>query len=159
MGNTLDAYADLFAEPVHPHTHGEHLPDLRPEVSCNGSSPHAWGTRHLIHPDSGTGRFIPTRMGNTSCRPACRPRPPVHPHTHGEHHAIWSPDTSSAGSSPHAWGTLFILLPIERKFLLPVGEKTPHVERTPLFAKRNDQRPGVRFRILHDHSHIRAEKR
>ena len=91
--------------PVHPHASGEHGPCCRKHGSSRGSSPREWGT--LRRPAFGRRgcRFIPTRVGNTACRPfRSRPRP-VHPHASGEHDEPKSAPTEAVGSSPREWGT------------------------------------------------------
>src|SRR5213080_3008944 len=93
---------------VHPHMRGEHSWTRYGSVPMRCSSPHAWGTRagflqRLIVP-----RFIPTCVGNTpfSAR-AVRVRK-VHPHMRGEHMVTREPESKMPGSSPHAWGTLYL---------------------------------------------------
>ena len=65
MGNTPRAGEPGRRVSVHPHTHGEHVPEDLVIGDWVGSSPHAWGTR--------------TAVDNTG------EEHPVHPHTHGEH--------------------------------------------------------------------------
>ena len=70
-----------------------------------GSSPHAWETRSRPLRRSPPRRFIPTCVGNSAQVLFCEVRSPVHPHMRGE---LMTPSCSrltSAGSSPHAWGT------------------------------------------------------
>ena len=97
----------------------------------DGSSPHAWGTRAPPPAPGGGGRFIPTRMGNTRRLPVTLPRAAVHPHTHGEHNLGPLAPGVADGSSPHAWGTLFILLPLERNYFLCLCNKALHCKRPP----------------------------
>ena len=94
---------------VHPHTRGEHGPQLGCNRGCHGSPPHAWGTfcpsgLRLI-----AGRFTPTRVGNMSARVHQSPKPTVHPHTRGEHSLQQFRVFMVIGSPPHAWGTYGIL--------------------------------------------------
>ncbi len=159
MGNTRVLPLIVLVSPVHPHTHGEHSRAAARKSICAGSSPHAWGTLSSWSPHLVRLRFIPTRMGNTSWSSSQSSDFSVHPHTHGEHAEQLDKSTIPVGSSPHAWGTLFTLLPREGNFLLPVSGKMAHAECTPLSAIRNVQRLEVWSRILHDHSHIRVEKR
>jgi len=91
--------------PVHPHTHGEHQVRVLHTDTCDGSSPHAWGTHDLLPVPDQFPRFIPTRMGNTPPQRLVTGARSVHPHTHGEHEPMPSVRYSTIGSSPHAWGT------------------------------------------------------
>ena len=50
------------------------------------------------------GRFIPTRVGNTSQALEIIAPVAVHPHACGEYQAVDSPISSSTGSSPRVWG-------------------------------------------------------
>ena len=50
MGNTKLLEGGEIITTVHPHTHGEHLPQNYQTVPYYGSSPHAWGTRQAIEP-------------------------------------------------------------------------------------------------------------
>ncbi len=105
MGNTLRCSPPVLQAPVHPHTHGEHLPPVCFPCVLNGSSPHAWGTLLRLSFCGDKPRFIPTRMGNTASGFAPCPERTVHPHTHGEHGATPANSARIVGSSPHAWGT------------------------------------------------------
>jgi len=105
MGNTLSGTPVPGRSAVHPHTHGEHACESTDTHMCDGSSPHAWGTRSLTHQKRIKTRFIPTRMGNTSGRRGWITGLPVHPHTHGEHGEDILNAVTGFGSSPHAWGT------------------------------------------------------
>ena len=84
---------------------GEHKDCRNVEVYASGSSPRAWGTlpHRLQLPEPL--RFIPTCVGNTSCRPGGRSTAAVHPHVRGEHGFAASGCVSFFGSSPRAWGT------------------------------------------------------
>ena len=105
MGNTLLPGWSGSQGSVHPHTHGEHACSAIHPTPFLGSSPHAWGTHMKFEIGYDTGRFIPTRMGNTVFGRGHPHVFPVHPHTHGEHLAPVRVGTSACGSSPHAWGT------------------------------------------------------
>ena len=76
-----------------------------PDAVTVGSSPHAWGTHPGTCAGCRNGRFIPTRMGNTTTWRSTRCGFPVHPHTHGEHKRFVIIIHFNTGSSPHAWGT------------------------------------------------------
>jgi len=109
MGNTFKIAPRPFGAPVHPHTHGEHLPARAYNLHANGSSPHAWGTRFSFSIMLLPQRFIPTRMGNTGSQSHRTTWRTVHPHTHGEHVTLLSFIHPLFGSSPHAWGTLCLV--------------------------------------------------
>ena len=50
-------------------------------------------------------RFIPTRVGNTSCAGLGDHEGAVHPHACGEHSVFIKPSNPQSGSSPRVWGT------------------------------------------------------
>ena len=105
VGNTgRPCYAGLDLS-VHPHACGEHSYAPRFSRHRTGSSPRMWGT--LLDPfmGSGTTRFIPTHVGNTSNVLPFRIYYPVHPHACGEHQLPAGPVMGRAGSSPRMWGT------------------------------------------------------
>jgi len=106
MGNTSAPCMWDLTSPVHPHTHGEHLPRKYHLDGSPGSSPHAWGTHGESFEEEKILRFIPTRMGNTYKTVDCIDYISVHPHTHGEHFVMSFFPLLKTGSSPHAWGTL-----------------------------------------------------
>ena len=85
VGNTLPRTRPARPTTVHPHARGEHLLLAFCLGLVGGSSPRAWGTLGRRHAGTARGRFIPTRVGNTSTKYAVTP--PVR------------------GSSPRAWGT------------------------------------------------------
>ncbi len=90
---------------VHPHTRGERTTAANGYDDISGSSPHPWGTLHLVTKHIGRGRFIPTPVGNASSPRTGGPWRTVHPHTHGERNGGLNLARSPAGSSPHPWGT------------------------------------------------------
>ena len=106
VGNTQPAVRAVRARAVHPHTRGEHDTVADPILALVGSSPHAWGTHTTLEDSARSRRFIPTRVGNTAMRASARKRTSVHPHTRGEHQALYRFGRQGGGSSPHAWGTL-----------------------------------------------------
>ncbi len=65
VGNTLVGMTYAASEPVHPHACGEHSRPIKPKLIVAGSSPRMWGTPLRRGPDSHSGRFIPTHVGNT----------------------------------------------------------------------------------------------
>ena len=97
---------------VHPHERGERLRILPRIVAPFGSSPRAWGTALADESQSSSARFIPTSVGNGWARRVDSPAIPVHPHERGERHALRVIYERHDGSSPRAWGTVF--LPLRR---------------------------------------------
>ena len=69
-----------------------------------GSSPRAWGIPQRCRLGAGAGRFIPTCVGNTWIEFRLDSGLSVHPHVRGEYLSAHSRASSSAGSSPRAWG-------------------------------------------------------
>ena len=108
VGNSAAACDRRPGIPVHPHACGEQ--NWRRDHRCPepGSSPRVWGTGPLRPETSCIGRFIPTRVGNSSRSRTGRTRPPVHPHACGEQvdHAVVS--VRGSGSSPRVWGTAVV---------------------------------------------------
>ncbi len=101
--------SSISSKAVHPRTRGEHPVAFLLGVFKNGSSPHARGTPFLIHCDQIKYRFIPARAGNTAAYRLRSCSVSVHPRTRGEHPVGAAQPQSSAGSSPHARGTLLML--------------------------------------------------
>ena len=65
VGNTPGTRRPCTAEPVYPHTCGEHSLTDFTGVLTNGLSPHVWGTHRTGRAGRPGWRFIPTRVGNT----------------------------------------------------------------------------------------------
>ena len=109
MGNSVTPSRAATSSTVHPHVHGELPWEQSIHEALHGSSPRAWGTRGPATHAVGHGRFIPTCMGNSWTAP--RPGVPgsVHPHVHGELTVTTSGPLHGLGSSPRAWGTLFLI--------------------------------------------------
>jgi len=105
VGNTQLCGHEGPARPVHPHTRGEHNQGNISAATLNGSSPHTWGTHHVLCQTCIARRFIPTHVGNTSGNEHGTHAPPVHPHTRGEHSYRYATTSPALGSSPHTWGT------------------------------------------------------
>ena len=53
-------------------------------------------------------RFIPTRVGNTTCCTMPASTRTVHPHASGEHYTVDQEKMGIHGSSPREWGTLLV---------------------------------------------------
>ena len=93
-----------------------------------GSSPHGWGTRPPPRQADKNSRFIPTRVGNSQKLQQGGSVTTVHPHTGGELGLSALLRLSSAGSSPHGWGTLDVQLfeHAQRRFIpTRVGNSYP----------------------------------
>ncbi|KUK47127.1 MAG: Uncharacterized protein XD74_2274 [Actinobacteria bacterium 66_15] len=105
MGNASAERRGFLPVSVHPHVHGERIGTAANIPEDSGSSPRAWGTQASSDGRSDPGRFIPTCMGNASCRPETPRARPVHPHVHGERVSKDAQGLQQHGSSPRAWGT------------------------------------------------------
>ena len=105
-GNTCFATPSMAVSMVHPRMRGEHARWAGADVRAVGSSPHARGTPGGNWHFRGAHRFIPACAGNTSVQGEGRGKGAVHPRMRGEHTGHSGRLTSSAGSSPHARGTL-----------------------------------------------------
>ena len=97
MGNTTVPARSSTTGSVHPHVHGEHVSEERPDYIADGSSPRTWGTPRQRRGRVQDDRFIPTYMGNTCRVRAVSPAVPVHPHVHGEHRANTTSITYTTG--------------------------------------------------------------
>ena len=107
-GNASSRSLMAFMIAVHPRMRGERRKlDVMRKFS-SGSSPHARGTLTAGVAMSQDRRFIPACAGNASPRqrPLCLLS--VHPRMRGERIGNGSTIAHSAGSSPHARGTLFL---------------------------------------------------
>ncbi len=100
---------------VHPRMRGGHAVSTPLRTSAAGSSPHARGTRWVRRQDSHLRRFIPACAGDTSSDIGFRDTASVHPRMRGGHRSMIEEQIDSAGSSPHARGTLRIVLGLARK--------------------------------------------
>ena len=110
VGNTLPAKPCTRATAVHPHACGEYrrkTAEARPSI---GSSPRVWGILRRRHPSRRAGRFIPTRVGNTSRNSESCSISAVHPHACGEYFAGAGCFAVGRGSSPRVWGILLGIL-------------------------------------------------
>ena len=107
VGNTPGTGFGHWFRSVHPHVCGEHhaVPGLL--YFTNGSSPRVWGTRGPETGRPGSGRFIPTCVGNTGLFLSGFREVTVHPHVCGEHFCVFGRRGSGAGSSPRVWGTRY----------------------------------------------------
>ncbi len=105
VGNTAHRTTGSPARPVHPHARGEHGDGDGEQALDVGSSPRPWGTLAGTACRSGTARFIPTPVGNTSAPNCLGQWMPVHPHARGEHAWKITCRMWLNGSSPRPWGT------------------------------------------------------
>ena len=105
VGNTNEGSKMDLTIPVHPHARGEHSQYSSAGVPSSGSSPRTWGTQVTEAITTLTVRFIPTHVGNTSCKTLTLSPVPVHPHARGEHPTSLFITNTRFGSSPRTWGT------------------------------------------------------
>jgi len=105
VGNTIGHPLIRRLLAVHPHTRGEHAPLRQGSRRDSGSSPHTWGTLHVLLRHMLRDRFIPTHVGNTKTISLLTVPLTVHPHTRGEHCMMAASSMTMIGSSPHTWGT------------------------------------------------------
>ena len=105
VGNSSIRWGPPGAPAVHPHMRGELAGKAQGPAVAFGSSPHAWGTLFRYAHRGREDRFIPTCVGNSQVRGGQVRKSAVHPHMRGELSSPTRRVSSSAGSSPHAWGT------------------------------------------------------
>ena len=110
VGNTFQLDRLPARPPVHPHMRGEYHTTAEAWGGEDGSSPHAWGIRGRFPTSWPFPRFIPTCVGNTGGKKSGRSSLSVHPHMRGEYVVTVAPAEQDIGSSPHAWGILYIQL-------------------------------------------------
>ena len=89
VGNTVLTSLTRRALPVHPHVCGEYLAMLESLPTWRGSPPRVWGIQRPTIRDSGTLRFTPTCVGNTSLCSSLVSIGAVHPHVCGEYEHIF----------------------------------------------------------------------
>ena len=65
VGNTGTSHPARIRATVHPHACGEYFDFSSLLENNSGSSPRVWGIPLHLHLGLDTGRFIPTRVGNT----------------------------------------------------------------------------------------------
>ena len=116
--------------------------------ACGGRyapPPHAWGILPYLTSRYVRGRFIPTCVGNTVRFMPQAPGKSVHPHVRGEYRALPLTMAVSSGSSPRAWGILF---------LRPLGQGgrrfIPTCVGTTIYCRKRDTPDTV-------HPHVRGE--
>ena len=109
-GNAAGRYKGGRAQTVHPRMRGERTADQIAQGKVYGSSPHARGPRMARRPGSARCRFIPACAGNAGRSRRCSSWCAVHPRMRGERSSTHMSRWSRPGSSPHARGTLFILV-------------------------------------------------
>ena len=85
VGNTMFSFFRAVAASVHPHACGEYGRVALTQAGTGGSSPRMWGIRLPSAYLQGTGRFIPTHVGNTGRSDGPCPAASVHPHACGEY--------------------------------------------------------------------------
>ena len=85
VGNTTFSPLSKYMPAVHPHACGEYGMPTRCLRMDSGSSPRVWGIRPTKAHVFNDGRFIPTRVGNTSAKFPPSFGSTVHPHACGEY--------------------------------------------------------------------------
>ena len=105
VGNAASPQAPAPPGAVHPHARGERR--VAPNIIQydDGSSPRPWGTRAGLADWLGSGRFIPTPVGNALWQRPPSARLAVHPHARGERITSRAAVETLLGSSPRPWGT------------------------------------------------------
>ena len=89
---------------AHPRSRGEHPSPGSPEITIDGSSPLARGTRTALFHPLRPARLIPARAGNTRLRGSGILWRSAHPRSRGEHDVHFALSRSFRGSSPLARG-------------------------------------------------------
>ena len=107
MGNAVLIHVKSWIYTVHPHVHGERIPNPVPTRLAHGSSPRTWGTLYIEPGVRVFRRFIPTYMGNARSSRRGTNWSTVHPHVHGERVSKTGAKAYPVGSSPRTWGTLY----------------------------------------------------
>ena len=110
VGNTPPGRIWRRTIAVHPHMRGEYGGPVASEIVVRGSSPHAWGILRRTIDGALQARFIPTCVGNTQAATRLPYQHAVHPHVRGEYAVELKRAPQIVGSSPRAWGILFVPL-------------------------------------------------
>ena len=105
VGNSPHRCRGLGLGPVHPHACGELCICHELKRQGCGSSPRMWGTQSDLRGRGGSGRFIPTHVGNSLIASDLDAGDTVHPHACGELLGNGIRIVISLGSSPRMWGT------------------------------------------------------
>ena len=105
VGNASTPGPGAICTAVHPHARGERQVRKYVVGWAGGSSPRTWGTPAAASPATAAVRFIPTHVGNASCRPDEWCPHAVHPHARGERGLLAELAGGCVGSSPRTWGT------------------------------------------------------
>ena len=84
-GSTSSPARISASPPAHPRSRGEHPSPGSPEITIDGSSPLARGTRRRYRRHQFGGRLIPARAGSTISARRQVVFPAAHPHSCGEH--------------------------------------------------------------------------
>ena len=85
MGSTSLGLPALQLIQDHPHIHGEHMLQLRPDLSVRGSPPYTWGAPSHSPCGQLKLRITPIYMGSTGTKRHASVIIEDHPHIHGEH--------------------------------------------------------------------------
>ena len=138
---------------------GEHSFHCAPLPMCAGSSPHARGTHEASDGAPETPGIIPACAGNTTATSHDASLFRDHPRMRGEHPSDRPTRSSTAGSSPHARGTLSGHASwLSRTGIIPacagntdgsyedmteVGGSSPHARGTPTARPANTRQAGI----------------
>ena len=104
-GNTTVPAFSAISYRDHPRMRGEHVITVQYNVSAEGSSPHARGTRVCAQLAVATWGIIPACAGNTPESSTAASPTTDHPRMRGEHSRKEPRSWCNLGSSPHARGT------------------------------------------------------
>ena len=124
VGNTRSVTGCPASAAVHPHACGEYGACRQYRREAGGSPPRVWGIQFQPFAIPGSGRFTPTRVGNTqpmlgekivrwftptrvgntSPQRFSLPSLLVHPHACGEYIQMQKHDVCDSGSPPRVWG-------------------------------------------------------
>ena len=122
VGNSASRRAKRPKSPVHPHRRGELPGRPRANGDPGGSSPQAWGTHEMTADQHKELRFIPTGVGNSFEEGLYYDDGSVHPHRRGELVPVVNVLYRTSGSSPQAWGTLYVRIGTGRRSrFIPTG--------------------------------------
>ena len=108
-GNTAPVSKPPRYISVYPRWRGEHLPAIPMAPLRTGLSPLARGTPLILYSCLNMRRFIPAGAGNTKCLISEFWKKSVYPRWRGEHANMLADQLRTAGLSPLARGTHFLL--------------------------------------------------
>ena len=104
VGNISVRSAQDNSQSDHPHACGEYHMKIQIKSYRSGPSPRVWGISSRTHRSRGTGRTIPTRVGNMVCGRHRQYGITDHPHACGEYYHKLGMLKLLFGPSPRVWG-------------------------------------------------------